>query len=127
MQGIEFIVYVKDQERSTYFYEKLLKIKPSLFVPGMTEFELFENIKFGLMPEDGIHKILSSKTPHPKIGNGIPRCELYIKVEEPKKYLQRGIELGGKEISRFQKRDWGDKVGYIADLDGHIIAFAKDN
>jgi len=25
-----------------------------------------------------------------------------------------------------QQRDWGDKVGYIADADGHVIAFAEE-
>jgi uncharacterized glyoxalase superfamily protein PhnB len=63
--------------------------------------------------------------PHPKTANGIPRCELYLKVTNPADYLKRGIEMGAKNISELQTRDWGDTVGYIADLDGHIIAFAK--
>ena len=93
----------------------------------MTEFKLFENVTLGLMPENGIAKIISEKLPHPKNGNGIPRCELYLKVKSPMQYLKRGIELGGKEISKFQNRDWGDQVGYISDLDGNIIAFAQKN
>ena len=125
MNEIEFIIYVNNQEKSKNFYEALLKIKPSLNVPGMTEFNLSENVKLGLMPENGIAKIISTQFPHPKKGNGIPRCELYLKVKNPIEYIERGIELGGKEISKLQKRDWGDKVGYISDLDGHIIAFAK--
>lgn len=125
MNEIEFILYVSNQEKSRNFYERLLNIKPSLNVPGMTEFKLFENVKLGLMPENGIAKIISEKLPHPKNGNGIPRCEIYLKVESPIEYINRGIELGGKEISEFQNRDWGDKVGYISDLDGNIIAFAQ--
>jgi uncharacterized glyoxalase superfamily protein PhnB len=121
----EFILYVANQEESKQFYEKLLNISPSLHVPGMTEFQLSENCKLGLMPEDGIAKILRDKTPHPKTGNGIPRCELYLKVKKAESYLRRGMELGAKEISSFQQRDWGDKVGYISDVDGHIIAFAE--
>jgi uncharacterized glyoxalase superfamily protein PhnB len=125
MNEIEFILYVSNQEKSRVFYERLLNIKPSLNVPGMTEFKLLENVKLGLMPENGIAKIISEKLPHPKNGNGIPRCEIYLKVKSPIDYLKRGIELGGKEISKFQNRDWGDKVGYISDLDGNIIAFAQ--
>ena len=126
MNEIEFILYVSNQEKSRVFYERLLNIKPSLNVPGMTEFKLLENVKLGLMPENGIAKIISEKLPHPKNGNGIPRCEIYLKVRSPIEYLKRGIELGGKEISKFQNRDWGDKVGYISDLDGNIIAFAQN-
>jgi len=125
MNEIEFIIYVKDQQKSKWFYENVLKIKPSLNVPGMTEFILADNVKLGIMPENGIAKIISAHLPNPKVGNGIPRCELYFKVENPTKYIAKGIELGGKEISKLQNRDWGDKVGYISDLDGHILAFAE--
>ncbi len=126
MNEIEFIIYVADQRKSKDFYEQLLQIKPSLDVPGMTEFQLSDSVKLGLMPENGIAKIITPKLPHPSTASGIPRCELYLKVENPEQYLQRGIQFGGKEISKLQNRDWGDKVGYISDLDGHIIAFAEN-
>ena len=125
MNEIEFIIYVRDQLKSKKFYEELLQIEPSLNVPGMTEFRLSENVKLGLMPENGIAKIISNKLPNPQKGNGIPRCELYLKIKDPDKYIKRGIELGGKEISKLQDRNWGDKVGYISDFDGNIIAFAE--
>ncbi|RUT80169.1 VOC family protein [Ancylomarina longa] len=125
MNAIEFILYVADQKKSTDFYQQLLNKEPSLNVPGMTEFEWNDFVKLGLMPEDGIAKILSEKMPHPGGGNGIPRCELYLKVADAEEYIQRGIQLGAKEISSLKNRDWGDKVGYISDLDGHIIALAE--
>lgn len=122
---IEFILYVADQEKSKHFYEELLGIKASLHMPGMTEFQLSETSKLGLMPENGIAKILETATPHPNTGNGIPRCELYLKVKNAKEYMERGIQLGAKLISPMQQRDWGDYAGYIADADGHIIALAE--
>lgn len=122
---VAFILYVANQEESKCFYEQLLNIKPSLHVPGMTEFQLSESTKLGLMPENGIAKILENATPHPNTGNGIPRCELYLKVKNANEYMERGIQLGAKLISPIQQRDWGDKAGYLADKDGHIIAFAE--
>lgn len=122
---IEFILYVADQERSTKFYSELLLMEPSLNVPGMTEFRLSSSCKLGLMPEQGIEKILSPKMKRPELGNGIPRCELYLKLDNAEEFHNRGIELGAEEISEFQVRDWGDSVGYLADVDGHVIAFAK--
>lgn len=119
------ILYVKDQNRSKVFYEKILEKKPILDVPGMTEFMLTENFKLGLMPEKGIDKILVPYTPHPETGNGIPRCELYLFVKNPEEALKRAIEAGAKEISRAETRDWGDIVAYCADPDGHIIAFTR--
>ena len=127
MLEIEFIIYVSDQDKSMEFYKNLLKLDPCLDVPGMTEFKINEFTKLGIMPENGISKIITPIMPNPKEGNGIPRCELYLTVQNSIEYLDRGIELGAKMISKLKERDWGDKVGYIADLDGHIIAFSEKN
>lgn len=121
----EIILYVSNQEKSKKFYSAILQQEPSLDVPGMTEFIISENLKLGLMPENGIAKILLDKTPHPNTGNGIPRCELYIKTENSSPYYETALLHGAKEISPMQNRDWGDRVGYLADLDGHILAFAS--
>jgi len=126
MHNIEFILYVANQQESTRFYEYLFQKKAILNVPGMTEFKLAENVKLGLMPNDGIAKILGNKIAHPTKGNGIPRCELYLKVPNPQVYMSRGIENGGLLISALTQRDWGDNVGYISDIDGHILAFAEE-
>lgn len=119
------ILYVANQSRSTNFYEIILNRKPILNVPGMTEFLLNESIKLGLMPENGIAKIICPTAKHPSLGNGIPRCELYLIVENPEKSLNNAIVAGAKEISKSSLKEWGDIVSYCEDFDGHIIAFAK--
>ena len=119
------ILYVADQERSKLFYEAILGQQPILHVPGMTEFQLNEGILLGIMPEQSIAKILGDKTPHPEKGNGIPRCELYLPVEDPETSLQFAIKAGAKKISASELRSWGDTAAYCSDPDGHIIAFAK--
>jgi predicted enzyme related to lactoylglutathione lyase len=125
IKSIEIILYVKDQEISKQFYEKLLRVSPDLHVPGMTEFKLSENCKLGLMPNNGIAKILSDKTPHPSTGNGIPRCELYFNVDDIVYEFQNALNIGAKLISEIEVRSWNEKVCYFADIDGHIIAFAE--
>ena len=125
MKNIIFILYVKDQALSRDFYSKTLGIKPTLDVPGMTEFELFSGVKLGLMPEKNIAKIISPPLPDPSSGNGIPRCEVYLYVEIPAEYIARGIAAGGKLVNELSPRDWGDNAGYISDLDGNVLAFAK--
>ena len=125
MDQVEFILYVADQERSKNYYSKVLGIEPVLNVPGMTEFLLSENVKLGLMPEEGIAKIISGHMPHPAEANGIPRCELYLRVTDVNEYCERALAEGGKLVSPVQARDWDDTVGYIADPEGHILAFAR--
>lgn len=121
----EIILYVEDQERSCAFYSKLFRGEPELHVPGMTEFILSDFCKIGLMPNKGIAKILDGKTPHPETGNGIPRCELYLTVASVKEEYEHALACGASLISTIGTRDWGDRVCYFADPDGHIIAFAE--
>lgn len=125
MNKIEFILYVDDQQRSKEFYSKLLKTQPTLDVPGMTEFSLADNLKLGLMPNKGIAKILAGKTPHPEEGNGVPRCELYLCVDDVQLEYENALQCGAFLISPVTNRDWGDRVCYFSDPDGHIIAFAQ--
>lgn len=121
----EFILYVANQESSSRFYEAIFRTKPTLEVPGMTEFTLSETLKIGLMPNAGIAKIITPRTVHPEKGNGIPRCELYFYVENLELEYQNALQAGAKIISGIENRNWGDRVCYFADLDGHIIAFAE--
>jgi uncharacterized glyoxalase superfamily protein PhnB len=122
---VEIILYVHDQKKSAEFYQNILRKKPELDVPGMTEFILSENCKLGLMPNSGIARILKDMTPHPETGNGIPRCELYLHVNDIQLEFDNAVSGGATLISPIEARNWGDTVCYFADPDGHIIAFAQ--
>ena len=119
------ILFVDNQERSRLFYEKIFRQAPDLNVPGMTEFNLSDHCKLGLMPNNGIARILANQLPHPQDGNGIPRCELYLYVEDIKLEFENAINSGAKLISPIIERNWGDRACYFADPDGHVIAFAE--
>ena len=122
----EFILYVVDQSRSTAFYRTLLRMDPVLDVPGMTEFALGDGCKLGLMPEDRIARIISGPLPHPSKGSGVPRCELYLVVEDLDAALQNAEVAGGTLVDPARDRDWGHRAAYYADPDGHVIALAVD-
>jgi predicted enzyme related to lactoylglutathione lyase len=119
------IFFVSDLSVATEFYTQVLKIEPRLNVPGMTEFVLDQGAILGLMPEEGIKKLLGEGLPDPAAACGVPRAELYLRVKKPSAYLQRAVQAGGSELSPMQLRDWGDTVGYSLDLDGHVLAFSS--
>lgn len=125
IQLLETILYVTDQEASCRFYEQLFRQPADLHVPGMTEFHISAHCKLGLMPNQGIAKILGNQTPHPDTGKGIPRCELYFYVANIQQEFDNAVKSGAQLISPVMDRDWGDKVCYFSDPDGHIIAFAE--
>jgi uncharacterized protein len=119
-----FILYVRDQDASTSFYAEVLGRRPRLHVPGMTEFELPGGAVLGLMPETGIRRLLGDALPDPATARGVPRAELYLAVDDPRAWHARALASGGTELSPPQPRSWGATVGYLLDLDAHVIAFA---
>lgn len=125
MNDLLFILYVKDQQRSRDFYAAVLCEQPQLDVPGMTEFQLLPSVKLGLMPEQGIAKLITPPCPHPGSGAGIPRCELYLRVDDAARWLQRALTAGAIPVRELALMDWNEKVAYTADPDGHVIAFAQ--
>ncbi len=122
---LQTILYVSDQEKSAQFYQKIFRKIPDLNVPGMSEFILSDVCKVGLMPINGIIKILNGKTQDPNIGNGIPRCELYLLVDNVETEFKNATNCGASLVSPILEMDWGDRVCYFMDPDGHIIAFAE--
>ena len=119
-----FILYVADQTASTAFYRAVLDLEPRLNVPGMTEFAVGADAVLGLMPEAGIRRLLGTRLPDPAAGRGVPRCEVYLVVDDPIHYHRCAIAAGAVELSPVEPRGWGDDVGYTLDPDGHVLAFA---
>lgn len=121
---VNFILYVRDQAAATAFYRQLLG-EPSLDVPGMTEFLLGPGTVLGLMPEAGIRQLFGDAIADPAGGRGIPRSELYLRVDDPGAHHVRALQAGARELSPLAARDWGDEAAYSLDPDGHVLAFAR--
>jgi catechol 2,3-dioxygenase-like lactoylglutathione lyase family enzyme len=119
-----FILYVKDQEISTRFYKTVLDKEPALHVPGMTEFTLVDGSSLGLMPSQGIKRLLPG-LPDPEKADGVPRSEVYLTVSDAAVYHRRALAAGATELSSLSERPWGDIVAYSLDPDGHVLAFAE--
>jgi uncharacterized protein len=114
-----FILYVRDQARSAAFYRAALGRESTLDVPGMTEIPLNDGAILGLMPEAGIQRLLGISPPR-----GDARAELYLHVDDVETAMKRAVDAGARVLSAIAERDWGDRVGYVADPDGHVIGFA---
>jgi len=118
------ILYVSDQKAATEFYKAVLEKVPSMDVQGMTEFNLRTDIRLGLMPLAGAKKLLGSGK-FPPGAKDVPKAELYLLVDDADSYLMRAVESGAELIHHVEPRDWGDRVGYCFDPDGHVLAFAE--
>ncbi|MBM3317200.1 MAG: glyoxalase [Candidatus Eisenbacteria bacterium] len=119
------ILYVSDQDSSARFYENVLLQRPTLDVPGMTEFPLNDETTLGLMPAAGIRRLLGERLPDPDAARGIPRAEVYLMVDDPASFHRRALAQGARELSPPSLRDWGHEAAYSLDPDGHVLAFAR--
>lgn len=117
-----FVLYVRNQSASRDFYAHVLGQEPVLDVPGMTEFDLGGGALLGLMPEAGIARLLGGAIEAPN--GGAPRAEVYLVRADAEAMHARALEAGARELSAVAPRDWGERVGYVADPDGHVLAFA---
>ena len=114
-----FILYVPDQAAAAAFYGAVLGVRPTLDVPGMTEFPLPGGAALGLMPEAGIQRLLPIEvTPRAS------RAELYLRVADPAAVHARALAAGAEELSPLLDRDWGERVAYSRAPEGTILAFA---
>ncbi len=122
---VNVILYVEDQERSARFYARVLGFGPTLDVPGMTEFAIGTDVVLGLMPAAGIVRLLGDAIRDPREAAGIPRAELYLIGPDATAMHAAALAAGARELSPVARRDWGHRAGYVADPDGHVVAFAE--
>jgi len=123
--NVTIIIYTSDQEKATGFYRTLLGADPILAVPGMTEFELNEGTKLGIMPAAGIVRILEGEISEPICSQDHVKCELYLSKENADQLYENSMKAGGISLGGFKLRNWGEEVAYCLDLDGNLIAFAR--
>ncbi len=120
-----FIIYVEDLDKTKLFYELLFNIKPILDVPGMCEFELPDGSTLGIMPSSSLEKLFGKEFEKQKNRKALPQTEFYFLVDDALPFHKKAIQLGASEIREFAEMDWGDKVAYSINHDGHILAFAE--
>ena len=124
-KAMMLIIYVENQEKARDFYKQVLAMEPLMDVPGMTEFKLDKNVLLGIMPNEGIARIMEGKVKNLGKSAAVPKCELYLPVDDPDEYYHRLIKAGGTGIVEGKARPWGDYTAYGMDPDGNLIAFAK--
>jgi catechol 2,3-dioxygenase-like lactoylglutathione lyase family enzyme len=120
MHDALFILYVTDQARARDFYRHVLAAEPVLDVPGMTEFDL-GGAALGLMPGADMEALLSGQI-HAGAGQ---RSELYLRRGDAAAALARAVDGGGRLLDGLRERSWGERVGYLLDPDGHVLALAE--
>jgi len=72
-------------------------------------------------------RVITGPMPHPSSGGGVPRCELYLSVDDLETACSRAQVAGAQVVDAAVDRDRGHRVAYFADHDGHAIALATES
>jgi len=126
MNKTYFIIYVDDIDKTKMFYELLFDIKPIIDEPGMCELELPNGAVLGIMPNSSLEKLFGAEYSVNNKRKSSPRFELYFQVNNAEALYEKALQLGALSLRKFTKMDWGDRVAYCVNHDGHILAFAEN-
>ncbi len=116
------IFYVDNVEKTIEFYEKAFGFHRKFITPENDYGELisgettiaFASIELGNTNfKKGFEKIKNNEKP---IG-----MELAFVTETIEKDFQKAIEAGAIEFEEIKEKPWGQKVGYVRDINGILI------
>ncbi|MEL7122038.1 MAG: VOC family protein [Bacteroidota bacterium] len=116
------IFYVDDVEASIAFYEKAFGFTRKFITPEKDYGELlsgettiaFASIELGQSNlKQGFKKISTSEKP---IG-----MEMAFVTDEIERDFQKAIDAGAKAVEPITQKPWGQKVGYLQDINGVLI------
>ncbi|KAK1286359.1 hypothetical protein QJS10_CPB20g00960 [Acorus calamus] len=107
------VVYVKDVARSVAFYSKAF---------GHSVRRLDESHRWGEL--DSGETTIAFTPLHQKETDGITGrapvevCFAYADVDAA---FKRAVESGATAVSEPEEKEWGQKVGYVLDIDGIVV------
>ena len=118
------ILAVEDVVRAGRFYRAVLGWDAAVEVPVYVELVGRDGARLGLYRADGYARNTGvAPAAHPP--GAITRTELYLRCADPEALIARAVAEGARLLSPLAMRDWGDVAGYVADLDGNVVVFAR--
>lgn len=122
--GVVLVVLaVEDAQRAAAFYRGVFQWPVLVEVPVYVELQAGA-VRVGLYQRDGFGRNTGA-VPTVVARGALAPSELYVHVERPEDVMERLRRHGARELSGWQRRDWGDDAAYFADGDGHVVVVAR--
>lgn len=117
------ILAVEDVPRSVAFYTAALGWRQSVTTKVYVELACPNGMRLGLYDRRSFGNNLGEVPA--AIAGALATTEIYLYAEDLEAVLARARTAGGRELTPPSVRPWGDRVGYVADPDGYVIAVAE--
>ncbi len=116
------ILAVEQLPRSIAFYDRVLGWSQPIDTPVYAEFASPNGMRLGLYDRRSFGNNIG-QVPAPVVGP-VATAEIYLYADDLEVILARARDAGARMLSPPSERPWGDRVGYVADPDGYVVAFA---
>ena len=116
------ILYVKDVAKTIEFYQKAFGFEQKMLTPEKDYGELVTGATTMAFASHELGQanfkegFLASRLEQKPFG-----IELAFSTNEVEAYMQKAIEEGATELAEVVDKPWGQKVGYLRDINGFII------
>lgn len=117
------ILAIEELPRSIAFYRAVLGWEQPVSTPVYAELSSPNGMRLGLYDRRGFGNNIG-QVPVP-IAGPVATTEIYLYADDLEAVLARASDAGAKMLSAPSERPWGDRVGYVADPDGYVVAFAE--
>ena len=117
------IIAVEDLQRSLAFYRRITQWPVPVDTPVYAELHSPNGFRLGLYDRRGFGRNINH-VPEPIAGR-VATTELYVLVDDVSAAMAGARDAGATVLDEARDRLWGDHVGYVADPDGYVVAFAQ--
>lgn len=117
------ILAVEDLSRSSAFYRSLLGWPQPISTAVYAELASPNGMRLGLYDRRNFGNNLG-EVPM-AIAGPVATSEIYLYADDLDAVWERARTAGGRELTPPSVRLWGDRVGYVADPDGYVVALAQ--
>jgi lactoylglutathione lyase len=117
------ILAVEQLPRAIAFYRAVLEWKQVVDAPVYCELESPSGMRFGVYDRRNFgNNVGRIPEPHP---GPVTTTELYFHVADLNGMVARACEAGATLLSAAADRPWGERVAYVSDPEGTVVAFAQ--
>lgn len=120
-----FMIWVADVEATARFYEEAFDLAPT---------QLDTEHGFALIDAGGVH--LQFADERAAAGTGVsvrlnrageqaPGAQLALVADDVEAAFERAVAAGAEPVVAVVAKPWGQRVGYVRDLDGFLVELAS--
>lgn len=119
------VLAVDDVGRAADFYGRLFGWRRKVDIPGVfVEFGVPNGPAVAVYAREWFARNTGRAAAAAPAG-GTTSAEIYFRTDDPDAAVERAVAAGATLLSAAAERPWRERVGYVADPDGNVLAFAR--